>query len=89
MAIISAIFVGAFIGALGRLFARGRQNISVLVTIIVGIIAALLGTALARLIGVADTWGIDWIELAIQVVLAVVGVTFAAQLLGKRTSASS
>jgi len=89
MAIISAIFVGAFIGALGRLFARGRQNISVLVTIIVGIIAALLGTALARLLGVADTWGIDWIELAIQVVLAVVGVTFAAQLLGKRTSASS
>ena len=89
MAIISAIFVGAFIGALGRLFARGRQNISVLVTIIVGIIAALLGTALARLLGVADTSGIDWIELAIQVVLAVVGVTFAAQLLGKRTSASS
>ncbi|WP_407344802.1 GlsB/YeaQ/YmgE family stress response membrane protein [Pengzhenrongella phosphoraccumulans] len=89
MAIVSAIFVGAFIGALGRLFARGRQNISVLVTIIVGIIAALLGTALARLLGVADTWGIDWIELAIQVVLAVVGVTFAAQLLGKRTSASS
>jgi uncharacterized membrane protein YeaQ/YmgE (transglycosylase-associated protein family) len=89
MAIISAIFVGALIGALGRLFARGRQNISVLVTIIVGIIAALLGTALARLLGVADTWGIDWIELAIQVVLAVVGVTFAAQLLGKRTSASS
>ncbi len=57
MAINSAIFVGAFIGVLGRLFARGRQNISMLVTIIVGIIAALLGTALATLLGVSDTWG--------------------------------
>jgi len=85
MAIISAIFVGAFIGFLGRLFARGRQDISVLVTIVVGIIAALLGTALARLLGVADTWGIDWIELIIQVTFAAIGVSLAAQLLGHRT----
>ena len=86
MALISAIFVGAFIGFLGRLFARGRQNISVLVTIIVGMVAALLGTALARLLGVADTWGIDWIELIIQVTFAVIGVGLAAQMLGKRTT---
>jgi uncharacterized membrane protein YeaQ/YmgE (transglycosylase-associated protein family) len=86
MALISAIFVGAFIGFLGRLFARGRQNISVLVTIIVGMLAALLGTALARLLGVSDTWGIDWIELIIQVTFAVIGVGLAAQMLGKRTT---
>ncbi|RYV51433.1 GlsB/YeaQ/YmgE family stress response membrane protein [Pengzhenrongella frigida] len=81
---ITAIVIGAIIGALGRLFAPGRQNISLLVTIIVGIVAALLGTALANAVSSADTSGIDWIELLFQIVLAVVGVTLAARLTGKR-----
>lgn len=74
MSIISAIIVGAIIGGLARLLLPGKQNISVLLTIVVGIVAALIGTFIARLLGVADTGGIDWIELAIQVILAVVGV---------------
>jgi len=82
--IISAIVIGAIIGLLGRLFAPGRQNISILVTIIVGIIAALLGTALAGAVSLADTAGIDWIELLFQVVFAVIGVTLAARMTGRR-----
>lgn len=85
--IIAAIVVGLIIGALGRLFAPGKQNISILVTIIVGILAALLGTWIAGAIGVEETSGIDWIELIIQVVLAVIGVTIAANLLGRRRRA--
>ena len=42
--IISAIVVGALIGALGRLVVRGKQHISILVTIVIGIIAALIGS---------------------------------------------
>lgn len=82
--IISAIVVGIIIGALGRLFAPGRQRISILVTILVGIAAALLGTWIASMLGVEETSGIDWIELLIQIVLAVLGVTIAAQMLGRR-----
>ncbi len=82
--IISAIVVGIVIGALGRLFAPGRQRISILVTIIVGILAALLGTWIASALGYEETDGIDWIEFIIQVVLAVIGVTIAARLLGSR-----
>lgn len=72
--IISAIIIGAIVGILGRLLVRGRQRISILLTIVVGIVAALLGTWLASLIGVRDTGGIDWIELLLQVGLAAVGV---------------
>ncbi|MER7035961.1 GlsB/YeaQ/YmgE family stress response membrane protein, partial [Streptomyces albidoflavus] len=72
--IISAIVVGIVIGILGRLVLPGRQHIGVLWTIVVGIVAAFVGTAVAAAFGVADTKGIDWIELAIQVGLAVVGV---------------
>lgn len=72
--IISAIVIGLVIGVLARLVLPGRQRIGILLTIVVGIVAALLGTALAAGLGVADTRGIDWLELAIQVALAAVGV---------------
>jgi len=72
--ILSAIVIGAIVGILGRLLVRGRQRISVLVTVLVGIVAALVGTWLATLIGVRDTGGIDWIELFFQVGLSSVFV---------------
>src|SRR5213078_2565353 len=71
--IISAIVVGFIIGALGRLVVPGKQNIPIWLTIVVGIVAALIGTFLARALGVADTRGFDWIELIIQIVLATAG----------------
>ncbi|SKC59532.1 transglycosylase [Krasilnikoviella flava] len=82
--IITAIIIGAIIGALGRLVVRGRQNISIIVTIIVGIIAALLGTWVASLFDVSDTGGIDWIELLFQIVLAAIGVSIVAGMGGRK-----
>jgi len=84
--IITAIIIGAIIGALGRLLVRGRQKISILVTILVGIVAALLGTWIASLLDVKDTGGIDWIELLFQVVLAAIGVAIVAGM-GRRSEA--
>ncbi|MDF5751706.1 GlsB/YeaQ/YmgE family stress response membrane protein [Spongiactinospora sp. TRM90649] len=78
--IISAIVVGAIIGVLARLIVPGRQNMSWGLTIIVGIVAALLGTLVAQLFGVATTPGIDWIELAFQIILAVIGVLIVSRL---------
>ena len=72
--IISAIFIGAIIGALARLVMPGRQRIGILLTIIVGIVAALIGTFIARAVGVETTNGIDWLELLFQIIVAVVGV---------------
>lgn len=72
--IISAIVIGIVIGILGRLVVPGRQRIGILWTIAVGVIAALIGTAIAAGFDVADTDGIDWVELAIQTVLAAIGV---------------
>jgi uncharacterized membrane protein YeaQ/YmgE (transglycosylase-associated protein family) len=72
--IISAILVGLVIGALGRLVVPGRQAIPIWLTIIVGIIAAFIGTAIARAVGVATTAGFDWIEFFIQVGVAALAV---------------
>ncbi|MER6221686.1 GlsB/YeaQ/YmgE family stress response membrane protein [Streptomyces sp. 900105755] len=72
--IISAIIIGLIIGVLGRLVVPGRQHIGILWTIVVGIVAALLGSALAAGFGVADTKGPDWIEWFIQIALAALGI---------------
>src|SRR4051812_20126230 len=82
--IISAIIVGAIIGALGRLVVPGRQSMPVWLTIVVGIAAALLGSVIAGAMGVRDTAGFDWIEFFIQVVLAAVGVAIVAGTYGRR-----
>ncbi|MET8893296.1 GlsB/YeaQ/YmgE family stress response membrane protein [Streptomyces althioticus] len=72
--IISALVIGIVIGVLGRLVVPGRQRIGILWTILVGIAAALIGSALASALGVADTKGVDWVEWLIQIALAAVGV---------------
>ncbi|WP_326567234.1 GlsB/YeaQ/YmgE family stress response membrane protein [Amycolatopsis rhabdoformis] len=83
--IISAIVIGLILGLLGRLVAPGKQSIPLWLTIIVGIVAAFVGTWIARGIGYADTNGIDWLEIITQVVLAALGVTLAANLYGRRS----
>ncbi|HLM22866.1 MAG TPA: GlsB/YeaQ/YmgE family stress response membrane protein [Propionibacteriaceae bacterium] len=82
--IITALVIGLILGALGRLLAPGRQNIPIWLTLVVGIVAALIGTAIAAALGVAVTAGIDWIELIVQVALAALGVALAAGLYGRR-----
>ena len=82
--IITAIIIGAIIGFLGRLVAPGKQNIPIWLTIVVGIVAAFIGTWIAGMFGVADTGGIDWIELLMQVVVAAIGVTIVAGAYGRR-----
>lgn len=74
--VIGAIFVGIVIGTLARLLLPGRQDISILATMTVGFLAALIGGGIAQLLGVGDTDNIDWIKLLIQVGLAMVGIGF-------------
>lgn len=83
--IISAILIGIVVGVLGRLVLPGKQPIGMLVTILVGIVSAFLGSALARAIGIPTvTNGIDWLELLVQVVVAAIGVALVAALMGRR-----
>ena len=79
--IIGALVIGLIIGALGRLLLPGKQDIPIWLTIVVGIIAALIGSAIVG--PLRDTDGIDWIELIVQLILAVIGVALATNLRGR------
>jgi len=72
--IISALVIGAIIGGLARLVLPGRQNIPIWLTVLIGVVGAVIGTFLAQVVGVAVTPGIDWIELVLQVAVAAAGV---------------
>jgi uncharacterized membrane protein YeaQ/YmgE (transglycosylase-associated protein family) len=79
--------IGLIIGALGRLVLPGKQRIPIWLTILIGIVAAFIGTAIARAIGIpTQTSGIDWLELLVQVIVAALGVALAASLYGRRRS---
>jgi uncharacterized membrane protein YeaQ/YmgE (transglycosylase-associated protein family) len=82
--IITALVIGLVIGALGRLVVPGKQNIPIWLTLVIGVVAAFLGTLLAAAFGVAQTPGIDWIELILQVGLAAAGVAIVAGMRGRR-----
>ena len=87
--IITALIVGLIIGALGRLVVPGRQPIPIWLTIVVGIVAAFIGTLLARALGIPTaTNGIDWLELLVQVIVAAIGVVVVANLYTRRGRSS-
>jgi uncharacterized membrane protein YeaQ/YmgE (transglycosylase-associated protein family) len=61
---------GLIIGALGRLVLPGRQPVSVLATVLIGIAASLLGGILANL------FDVGWlIQFLVAVALAALGIT--------------
>lgn len=70
--IIGTIIFGAVIGMLARLVLPGKQNISAVVTVILGVLGALIGYWLWGLMGGGDTGGIDWIRWIISIIAAAV-----------------
>lgn len=83
--VITAIVIGAIIGALARLLLPGRQSIPIWLTIVVGIVAAFVGTFIARALGIPTaTSGIDWLELLVQLIVAMIGVALVAGVYSRR-----
>ena len=70
--IIGAIIVGAIIGALGRLILPGKQNISLVVTILIGIVANVIVTFVVRQLGYSNKSGIAWIPLILGAIVAAI-----------------
>jgi uncharacterized membrane protein YeaQ/YmgE (transglycosylase-associated protein family) len=85
--LIWGLLAGVIIGPLARLVLPGKQNISLIMTIVVGAVGAILGGLIADWLGVGDTDGIDWIKHAIQVGVAVVVVVVYGSMSGRSTTA--
>ena len=67
MSFLWAIIAGLIIGAIARAILPGRQNIPIWLTIVLGVIGAILGNVIASVLGVRDTGGFDWIRHIAQI----------------------
>ncbi len=86
--IIVTVILGAIIGALARLALPGRQDISTLMTVVLGIVGALIGSWLwTGVFNKGDTSGIDWIALIMGVIVAAVLIVLYERVVaGRRTT---
>ncbi|HEX6355118.1 GlsB/YeaQ/YmgE family stress response membrane protein [Actinophytocola sp.] len=82
-AIIGLLIAGIILGVLGRMLAPGAQQIPFWLTIIAGIVGALVGNVVAGWTGVAVTDGFDWWRHIFQVIAAVIAVVIAASVYPK------
>ncbi len=72
--IIWIVIVGAVLGIIAKMLLPGKQAIPLWLTVICGMLGALLGNFLATVIGVNNTSGIDWIRHFLQLVGALIVV---------------
>ncbi|MDF3303954.1 GlsB/YeaQ/YmgE family stress response membrane protein [Rhodococcus sp. T2V] len=73
MDIIGTIIFGAVIGVLARLVIPGKQAMGWVITVVLGVIGALIGYWVWEgLLGKGDTGGIDWIRWIISIAAAAV-----------------
>ena len=72
--IIGAIIVGLVLGVLAKIVLPGRQAVPIWLTILVGIVAAIIGNYVATLLGVGETFGYDWTRHGLQLLFAVLGI---------------
>lgn len=84
---IAAILFGAVIGVVARIILPGRQRIGLILTVLIGMGAAVAGTWAANRwhlhsqhFTVVQGHRYDWLVVAVQVGIAVVGVALAALL---------
>ena len=72
---IGFIFAGLIIGALARLLKPGRQKLSLVATLLLGIVGSLIGGTVANILGTGDIWELDMLGfiVAVAAAMALVG----------------
>jgi uncharacterized membrane protein YeaQ/YmgE (transglycosylase-associated protein family) len=83
--ILLALVAGIIIGPLARLVLPGKQNISVVMTVVLGAVGALAGSAIfGALSNRSDTPGIDWMAFFIGIVVAALAIVGYSTATGKK-----
>jgi uncharacterized membrane protein YeaQ/YmgE (transglycosylase-associated protein family) len=59
VAIIGFIIFGLIVGAVARLIIPGRQDISIVMTLVLGVLGSLIGGVVANALGTGDMWELN------------------------------
>lgn len=83
--IIGAIVVGLIIGALARLIMPGKQNIGVIMTIVLGALGSFIGTWVTYKLGYTNAnGGFEIIPFLVGIVVAVILIGLYLGITGRR-----
>jgi uncharacterized membrane protein YeaQ/YmgE (transglycosylase-associated protein family) len=83
--VIVAIIVGLIIGALGRLVVPGKQPIPIWLTIVIGIVSALIGGLIVTAFGYRNAnGGLPWVAWIVEVIVAAIFVSIVSRFYGRR-----
>lgn len=84
MNIIGFLVFGLVVGAVARLIKPGKQNLSLLATLALGVVGSLIGGVVASFLGTGDMWELNILGSVVAVVAAVLLVGTAEALTSKR-----
>ena len=68
---IGSIVAGLVIGVLARLIKPGKQNLSILMTLVLGLVGSIIGGTIAWALGTGSIWELDFLGFVLAVVAAV------------------
>lgn len=84
--IILALIVGAIIGLVARLVMPGRQNVGMIMTVVLGAVGGLIGSWAASQFGYHNAnGGVAWVPFFIGVAAAIVLIAIYETISGRRT----
>jgi uncharacterized membrane protein YeaQ/YmgE (transglycosylase-associated protein family) len=86
MGIIGFLIAGLIIGALARLIKPGKQNLSLLMTLLLGVAGAVIGGIVASLLGTGSIGELNVLGFIVAVIAAVLLIGVAEGASGKSKS---
>ena len=81
---IGFLVAGLVIGALARLVKPGKQNLSLLATLGLGLVGSLIGGTIAWLLGTGSIWELNVLGFVLAVVAAVLLIGLAERATAER-----
>jgi uncharacterized membrane protein YeaQ/YmgE (transglycosylase-associated protein family) len=85
--ILGLIVIGLVIGVLARLILPGKQSISLVATLALGVLGALIGGWIASLLGTGDIFELNVLGFVLAVIAAIVLVGAYAGMAGRSNRA--
>lgn len=82
--VIGFIVAGLVIGALARLVKPGKQNLSVIATLVLGLVGSVIGGVIANLFGTGDIFELNVLGFIVAVIASVVLIGVAEAVSGNK-----
>ena len=88
MAILGFIVFGLVVGALARLIKPGRQNLSLVATLLLGLAGSVIGGIVASALGTGDIFELNILGAIVAIIAAVLLIGVAEGMSGKKSHAT-